>query len=112
MATPANPVVSAFDLTKVFKTLYTVTDPNVRASIDAAVFNNYSGTNVTFTVRLVQSGTSTVLNEVITAKRIRKGENDLAPGIIGQGLLKGGKIEAKASANSSVNVAITVTEIQ
>jgi hypothetical protein len=110
-STPSTPIVSSFDLTTSFQTLYTVPAPYNRVSIDAAVFNNYSSSNATFTVRIVQSGTSDSLDEIITAKQIRAQSNDLAPSLIGQALLQGATIEAKASANTSVNCHITATLI-
>lgn len=109
--TPLFPIVSAFDLTTDWKTLFTVESPTNRIGIDAAVFNNYSANNIQFSVRLVQSGTPGDLNEIITDKDIRAEGNDLAPAMIGQALTLDGTIQAKASANSSVNVNITATLI-
>jgi hypothetical protein len=109
--TPATPIVSAFNLTTAWQDLYTVIAPSSRVSIDAVVFNNYSSDSVTFSARIVQSGTGTDLNEVITEKDIRAQGNDLAPSMIGQALTLGGKIQAKASVDSSVNVNITATLI-
>jgi hypothetical protein len=109
--TPLTPIVSAFDLTTSWQTLYTVSGTTKRIGIDAAVFNNYSANNITFSVRLVQSGTATDLNEVITDKNIRAGGNDLAPAMIGQSVTLRGTIHAKASANSSVSVIITATTV-
>lgn len=109
--TPLTPIVSAFDLTTSWQTLYTVTSPTNRIGIDAAVFNNYSVNNEQFSVRLVQSGTSGILNEIITDKDIRAESNDLSPAMIGQALQLGGKIEAKASANNAISVQITATLI-
>ena len=109
--TPLTPIVSAFDLTTDWQTLYTVNSPLNRIGIDAAVFNNYSVNNIQFSVRIVQSGTATDLNEIITDKNIRAEGNDLAPAMIGQSLTLSGKIQAKVSANNSVNVNITATLI-
>ena len=110
--TPLTPIVQAFDLTTSYQTIYTVTSPTNRIGIDSAVFNNYSAANVTYSVRLIQSGTGTSLNDVITDKTIRAYKNDLAPAIIGQALTIGGVIRAKASANSSVSCDITATLIE
>lgn len=107
--TPLTPLVSAFDLTTSYQDLYTVPTGVQSVGIDAAVFNNYSGSTVEYSVRLVQSGSGGVLSEVITDKSIRAMSNDLAPAIIGQALQVGGKIQAKASANGSVNANITGT---
>ena len=109
--TPLTPIVSAFDLTTEWQTLYTVTGNTKRIGIDAAVFNNYSTTKVTFSVRLVQSGVATDLNEIITDKNIRSEGNDLAPAMIGQSVILGGKIQAKVSIDNSVNVNITATTV-
>ena len=108
-STPLTPIVSAFDLTTAWSILYTVEPPINRIGIDAAVFNNYSSGNVEFSVRIVQNGVATSLNEFITDKNIRSEGSDLAPAIIGQAVLLGGTIEAKASANISIGVNITAT---
>ena len=107
--TPLTPITSAFNLTTDWQTLYTVTGNIKRIGIDAAVFNNYSTNKIEFSVRLVQSGTATDLNEIITDKNIRAGGNDLSPAMIGQSVILGGKIQAKVSANGAVNVNITAT---
>ena len=108
-STPLLPLVNAFDLTTAFQTLFIVGSGVNFTGIDAVVFNNYSAANVEISVRIVQSGTSTVLNEVITGRVIRSKESFLAPSLIGQSIQTGGKIEAKASVNSSINVNITGT---
>ena len=108
-STPLTPIVSAFDLTTAWTVLYTVSSPLSRVGIDAAVFNNYSSSNIQFSVRIVQNGVASSLNELITDKNIRAEGSDLAPAIIGQSVLVGGTIEAKASANGSIGVSITAT---
>ena len=110
-SSPLTPIVSAFDLTTNYQVLFQAPTTSLRVAFDAAVFNNYSAGNVEYSVRLTQSGVSTVLNEIITDKTIRTMSPDLAPSLIGQAILSGGVIEAKASANSSVSVAITATII-
>lgn len=109
--TPLTPIVSAFNLTTAFQNLFTVPANKKGIGIDAVVFNNYSVNSQTFTVRLIQDGTSTVLNEIITNEPVRKGGRDLAPAMIGQALSTGGIIQAKASSNDSINVNITATVI-
>lgn len=109
--TPLTPIVSAFDLTVDWQDLYLVASNVSNLGIDAAVFNNYSTTSQTLSVRIVQDGTATDLNEIITDKDIRAGGNDLAPSMIGQALVTGGIIQAKASADNSINVNITATLI-
>ena len=107
--TPLQPIVSGVDLTTDFEDVYTVPLGKDSVGIDAVVFNNYTDTTQSFTVRLVQIGTSTSLNEIITDKEVRPFRNDLASAMIGQALTAGGKIQVKASATSSINVNITAT---
>jgi len=110
----SNPLINAvsgFSLTTEFQTLYAVPSGKSRAGIDAATFNNYSTANVTITIRLVQDELSDILDELVTEETIRAGKSYLAPPIIGQSLINGGKIQVKVSADNSVNANITVTEI-
>ena len=110
----SNPLINAvsgFDLTTSFQDLYTVPSNKSRAGIDAATFNNYSASNVTITIRLVQSGSGDVFDELVTTETIRAGKTYLAPPIIGQALGFGGVLQAKVSADNSVNANITMTEI-
>jgi hypothetical protein len=112
MATsPLTPIVFGGDLTTVWKSIYTVPTGTKAVGIDSVVFNNYSGNSQSFSVRLVQVGTATELNEIITDKNIRAKSNDLAPSMIGQGLVTGGEIQVKASANDAINLQITATVI-
>ena len=112
MATsPLQPIVKAFDVTTVYQDAFEVPSDKLGIGIDAVVFNNYSASNVTYSVRLVQSGIATVLNEIITDDPIRAKGNSLAPAMIGQALIKGGIIQVKASANSSVSLDVTATII-
>lgn len=108
---PLIPGSSGINLTTSFQDVYIVPADKARAGIDAATFNNYSAVNVTITIRLVQSGTSDIFDEIITTETIRAGKNFLAPSMIGQALQTGGVIQAKVSVNDSVNGNITVTEI-
>ena len=109
--TPLTPIVSGFDLTTAYQDIYTVPLGKLGAGIDAVVFNNYSASRAAYSIRLVQAGTGTSLNEIITDKGIRAYSNDLAPAMIGQALQTGGIIQAKASVNSAINVNITATVI-
>lgn len=109
--TPLSPIVSAVSLGTSYTTIYTVASGIDRAGIDAVVFNNYSPTTVTISVRIIQSGVGGDLNEIITEKSIRAKQNDLGAAMIGQALSTGGTIQAKASAIDSVNANITATEI-
>ena len=107
--TPLQPIVLGVGLTTSFTDLYEVPAGKAGIGIDAAVFNNYSETTATYTVRLIQTGVSGVLNEVITEKNIRAKANDLAPAMIGQSLITGGIIQAKASVEGAISVNITAT---
>ena len=108
-STPLTPIVSAFDLTTSWETIYQVSDSLSRIGIDAAVFNNYTASNVSYSVRIVQTGAAGVLSEIITEKTIRAQGNDLASALIGQSVISGGIIQAKANVNSSVSASITAT---
>ena len=109
--TPLQPIVFGGNLTTAFQNIYIVPTSLDGIGIDSAVFNNYSSSTENYTVRLIQAGSSTELNEIITKKDIRASRNDLAPAMIGQALVKGGIIQAKASADNAINVNITATLI-
>ena len=109
--TPLTPIVFGGNLTTAWQNIYTVPTDKDGIGIDAAVFNNYSTSTATYSIRLVQAGSATNLNEVITEKNVRAKANDLAPAIIGQALVTGGIIQAKASANDSINANITATVV-
>lgn len=111
-SSPLTPIVSGFDLTTAWQELYQVPSGVLRAGIDAAVFNNYSSSNVDYSVRLTQDSIGDQLDEIISNSPIRAGQNNLAPAMIGQAVLAGGTIEAKASANSSVSVTLTATIVE
>lgn len=110
-STPLIPVGNGFDLTTDFQVLYTVPFNKSRAGIDAIVFNNYSSSNTTVTVRIIQSGDGDLFDEVVTERTIRAKDNFLAPGIIGQAIISGGTIQAKVANNNRVNGKLTITEI-
>lgn len=109
--TPLQPIVSGFSLTTVFTDIYTVPVDKSGAGIDAVVLNNYTTTSQSFSIRLLQAGVTSELNEIITDVNIRAKDNNLAPAMIGQALITGGIIQAKASANDSINIQITATII-
>ena len=109
--TPLQPIVSGVSLTTVWDDIYIVPASKKGAGIDSVVLNNYTTEKQTFSIRLVQSGTSSQLNEVITEVSIRAKGNNLAPAMIGQALITGGIIQAKASLNNSINIQITATII-
>lgn len=107
--TPLTPIVFNKGLTTDWIELYIVPTDKLGAGIDAVVCNNYTTTKQNFSVRIVQSGSSSDLNEIITEVSIRAKGNNLAPAMIGQALLTGGIIQAKASANNSININVTAT---
>jgi len=102
---------NGFNLTTSFQTIYTVPGDILRAGIDAIVFNNYSSSNTTITIRLSQTGSTDLFDEVVTERVIRKKDSFLAPGIIGQAILSGGTIQVKVGNDDRVNGKLTVTEI-
>jgi hypothetical protein len=108
---PLTPIGTGFDLTTSYTTIYTPNSGVNRGGIDAIVFNNYSGSNVTISIRLSQTDTTDLFDEVTTEKTIRSKDNFLAPGLIGQAIIFGGVLQAKVSANDSVNGKLTVTEV-
>jgi hypothetical protein len=109
---PLTPIVSGFNLTTDWQSLYQVPSDALRVGIDAAVFNNYSSSNTDYSVRLTQDASGGQLDEIISNTAIRAGQNNLAPAMIGQAVLSGGTIEAKASANSSISVTLTATIVE
>lgn len=108
---PLTPVGQGFDLTTSYQTIYTPNSGALRGGIDAIVFNNYSSSNTTISIRLSQTSTTNIFDEVVTDRVIRAKDNFLAPGLIGQALIFGGVLQAKVAANSSVNGKLTVTEV-
>ena len=110
--TPGIPIVSGFDVTTSFTTMYTSAS-NIRTVLDSVTFNNYSDLTVELSVRIVQNGdSSSSLTELITNRKIRPGDSYLASELLGQSIGKSGTIEAKASTALSINANITATEIQ
>ena len=109
--TPLTPIVFNKGLTTDWTQLYEVPTGKKGVGIDAVVLNNYTTTSQTYSVRLIQAGIPGDLNEIITEVNIRAKNNNLAPAMIGQALVTGGIIQAKASANNSVNINITATII-
>ena len=112
MATsPLQPIVSGVNLTTSWVNIYTVPANKKGIGIDAVVLNNYTSDSQTFSIRLLQAGATSQLNEVITEDNIRAKNNNLAPAMIGQALITGGVIQAKASLDNSINIQITATVI-
>jgi len=109
--TPLQPIVFNKGLTTDWVDLYTVPANKKGIGIDAVVLNNYTSTSQSYSIRLIQNGTPNDLNEIITEVNIRAKDNNLAPAMIGQALLTGGIIQAKASLANSININITATII-
>ena len=113
MATsPLIPAITQGNLTTAFQVVYTVPSDVERAGIDAVVFNNYSSDTANFSVRIVQTGAGSELNEIITEKDIRAGFNDLAPAMIGQALNTGAEVQVKSDKNNVINMTMTITTIK
>tara|TARA_R110000868_G_scaffold143298_1_gene361346 strand:- start:5031 stop:5375 length:345 start_codon:yes stop_codon:yes gene_type:complete len=73
--------------------------------IKRAVFNNITAGAVTITVyRVASGGSAGTTNEVISARPVSAGATDLAPELANMVLNAGDTIQAKASANTSVNM--------
>lgn len=108
-SSPLTPIVSGFNLTTDWQVLYQAPSNVLRVGVDAAVFNNYSASNASYSVRISQDNSGGQLDEIISNAQIRAGQNNLAPASVGQAILTGGVIEAKASANSSISVTMTAT---
>jgi len=109
--TPLQPIVFNRGLTTDWIDIYTVPSSKLGIGIDSVVLNNYSGLSQAYSIRLIQNGTPGDLNLVIKEENIRAGDNNLAPAIIGQALVTGGIIQAKASLADSININITATII-
>lgn len=109
--TPLQPIVFNRGLTTDWVTLYTVPTGKKGIGIDAVVLNNYTIVSQNFSIRLIQNGTPNDLNEIISEVNVRSKANNLAPAMIGQALVTGGIIQAKASANNAININITATII-
>ena len=109
--TPLTPIVFNRGLTTAWTTIYTVPEDKKGIGIDAVVINNYTATSQTYSIRIVQNGSPTDLNEIITDENVRAESNSLAPAMIGQGLITGGIIQAQASALDSLNINITATVV-
>lgn len=109
--TPLQPIVFNRGLTTSWTDLYTVPSGKKGIGIDAVVLNNYTTLSQSYSIRLIQNGTPNNLNEIITEVNIRAKDNNLAPAMIGQALVTGGIIQAKASLTDSININITATII-
>ena len=110
-SSPITPIVSGYDLTTSWTVLYTVPAGASRIGIDAAVFNNYSAGNESFSMRIAQTSSADIFDEIITDEEIRTKGNNLAVASIGQAVRTTGTIQAKASANDAISVNITATII-
>lgn len=109
--TPLTPIVFNRGLVSAWTTIYTVPLDKKGVGIDAVVINNYTDTSQNFSIRLVQVGAADELNEVITEVNVRAKSNNLAPAMIGQAITTSGYIQAKSSADSSLNINITATVV-
>lgn len=108
---PAVPIVQDFELTTDWQNIYTCSSPVSRVVLEAAAFTSISASNVTYSIRIVQSGTPGDKDLMINDRTIRAKQTDLGVAIIGHAVQNGGIIQAKASANSSVFAHMAATEI-
>lgn len=108
--TPLKSLVFAQKITTSWQTIYTAPDGVDSIGIDAATFNNYATSQTKISVRLIRT-TTDVENQIITNQSIRGEDNFLSPGLIGQALISGDKIEAIADDNDRITCFITGTEV-
>ena len=110
MARIAQRLIAGSQLTTAAATYYTA-PANTKAVISACRLTNTTAGAVTATVYLIASGGSaSASNTVLSAKSLAAGESYDVP-IDGQVLLAGGFIQALASANTSISIVASGTEI-
>lgn len=111
MARTAKVLNAGAQLTTSAATYYTA-PANTTTIIQAVVLTNTTGGAITATVHLVASGgTATALNMVLSAKSLLAGETYIVPGTAGLVLATGGTLQALASANTSISIMASGTEI-
>jgi hypothetical protein len=111
MARTAKVLNAGAQLTTSAATYYTV-PALTTAIIQSVVLTNTTAGAVTATVHLVTSGgTATALNMVLSAKSLVAGETYIVPGTSAMVLATGGTLQALASANTSISLMASGTEI-
>lgn len=97
-------------LTSTTATYYEV-GANTNTVIDAAIASNSTGTNRAITVYLVPSGgTADATNISVVSTTVPANGDVSLPRLVLQALSSGGTIQAKADANSAVNLRISGRE--
>jgi hypothetical protein len=111
MARTAKVLAAGSQLTTSAATYYTA--PTLTTTIiQSVVLTNTTGGAVTATVHLVASGGSaTASNMVLSAKSLLAAETYIVPGCAGMVLAAGGTLQALASANTSISIMASGTEI-
>lgn len=111
MARTAKVLNAGAQLTTVAATYY-MAPASTTTIIQAVVLTNTTGGAITATVHLVASGdTATTSNVVLLAKSLAAGETYIVPGTAGLALAAGGMLQALASANTSISLMASGTEI-
>jgi hypothetical protein len=111
MARTAKVLNAGTQLTTLAATYYTA-PANTTTVIQSVVLTNTTAGAITATVHLVASGGSaTASNMVLSARSIAAGETYLVPGCAGAVVATGGTIQALASANTSIILMASGTEI-
>jgi hypothetical protein len=111
MARTAKVLNAGTQLTTSAATYYTV-PATTTAIIQSVVLTNTTGGAVTATVYLVASaGSASASNTVLSVKSLVAGETYIVPGTAGMVLAAGGTLQALASANTSISLMASGTEI-
>jgi hypothetical protein len=111
MARTAKVLAAGSQLTTSAATYYTV--PALTTTIiQSVVLTNTTAGPITATVHLVASGGSaTASNMVLSAKSLTASETLVVPGAAGMVLATGGTLQALASANTSISLMASGTEV-
>lgn len=111
MARTAKVLNAGTQLTTSAATYYTVPSSTTTVINSVALTNTTAGA-VTATVYLVASGGSaSASNTVLSARSLAAGETYLVPGCAGMVLAAAGTLQALASANTSISLMASGTEI-
>lgn len=111
MARTAKVLAAGSQLTTSAATYYTA--PTATTTIiQAVVLTNTTAGAVTATVHLVASGGSaSASNTVLSARSLSAGETYIVPGCSGMVLPTGATLQALASANTSISILASGTEV-
>lgn len=103
-------VLDGTDVPSSLTSVYTVTSPSARETINLLRFYNYSGGASILTIQIVESGGSTGNTKIALTKNLASTEFFVPSVLIGEGLDVGDQIYLSASVASSINVALTVKQ--